>query len=288
MTMIAIRSSMIASASRNIFRDGGTARPSNAQIPIAKAISVAAGTAQPLNASASLQFTAAYNIVGKMKPPIAAMTGRAAFCTPASEPSIASRLISRPTRRKKIAISPSLTQCSRLFDSPIDPTRISAVAWSRALYWGARGEFAINNAASAAAPSATPPYKSALSVSPAMIEPQSAHRSGASGGRVDRTTLNIESFQRQRPSLRLPGPRQCASLRAALLGKKLDLASDQVIHRADDLDFAVLLQSSQDLAPLPYLVDRLTYVGLGHRIDEVAVLAAAFAVILCGRHGRLD
>jgi hypothetical protein len=66
-------SSMMASASRNIFSDVGTARPSNAQIPIANAISVAAGTAQPRKARASLQFSAAYNTVGRksrrLRPP---------------------------------------------------------------------------------------------------------------------------------------------------------------------------------------------------------------------------
>jgi hypothetical protein len=64
---------------------------------------------------------------GTRKPPIAAITGRAALRGLASAPSQASRLISSPTSRKKIAINPSLIQCSSGLARPIDPIRTSPV-----------------------------------------------------------------------------------------------------------------------------------------------------------------
>jgi hypothetical protein len=47
---------MMASATRNVLRDPGTARPSTAHTPIAKLISVAEGIAQPRSASALPRF----------------------------------------------------------------------------------------------------------------------------------------------------------------------------------------------------------------------------------------
>ena len=49
---------MIARASRKIFSDGGTRSPSSASTPRAKAMSVAAGIAQPFIATASPWLTA--------------------------------------------------------------------------------------------------------------------------------------------------------------------------------------------------------------------------------------
>ena len=110
MTMMAIRSSIIASAIRKIFSEAGTLRPSMAHKPSAKAMSVAAGMAQPRKAWASPQFTAAKIAAGMTKPPNAAITGNAACLALDSGPSIASRLISSPTSRKNTAIKPSLIQ----------------------------------------------------------------------------------------------------------------------------------------------------------------------------------
>ena len=101
---------MIASANRKVFSEAGTLRPSMAQTPSAKAMSVAAGMAQPRNAWASPQFTAAKIAAGVTKPPNAAITGNAACFGLDSAPSIASRLISSPTSRKNTAIRPSLIQ----------------------------------------------------------------------------------------------------------------------------------------------------------------------------------
>ena len=48
-------------------------------------------------------------------PPIAAKTGNDAFFKFESSPSINSRLISKPTKRKNIAIKPSLTQAEVVY-----------------------------------------------------------------------------------------------------------------------------------------------------------------------------
>ena len=46
-------------------------------------------------------------------PPIAAITGKVACLTVERCPNTSSRLISRPTTKKKTTIKPSLTQCCR-------------------------------------------------------------------------------------------------------------------------------------------------------------------------------
>ena len=65
-------------------------------------------------------------------PPMAANTGRAACFIEDSSPTIISRLISRPTTKKNMAISPSFTQCSRDMlneKSPIvNPISLSQIA----------------------------------------------------------------------------------------------------------------------------------------------------------------
>ncbi len=68
--------------------------------------------AQPRNASALLQFTAAKIAAGVTNAAERGDDGQCRLFRARQRPSIASRLISSPTSRKKTAISPSLIQCS--------------------------------------------------------------------------------------------------------------------------------------------------------------------------------
>ena len=107
MTKMAPRSSTIARAARKILREVGTRLPSSESTPKANAMSVAIGIPQPeLVAFEALNKK---NIpAGTIIPPKAANMGMAAFFGEESSPSTISRLISKPTNRKKIAINPSL------------------------------------------------------------------------------------------------------------------------------------------------------------------------------------
>ncbi len=60
---------------------------------------------------------------GTTMPPMAAMAGSAAWPKVDSSPRSSSRLISRPTRKKKIAISPSLIHSSSGLSIASAPTR---------------------------------------------------------------------------------------------------------------------------------------------------------------------
>ncbi|OPZ59209.1 MAG: hypothetical protein BWY87_01118 [Deltaproteobacteria bacterium ADurb.Bin510] len=62
-------------------------------------------------------------------PPIAAMIGKAALRTSASSPTSISRLISSPTPKKKKAIKPSLTQCSKDISSRHGPRLKPSGVW---------------------------------------------------------------------------------------------------------------------------------------------------------------
>ncbi|MNE93392.1 hypothetical protein D3C80_1912400 [compost metagenome] len=86
-------------------------------------------------------------------PPRAAKPGRARWLQVDNWPASISRLISRPTSMKKIAIRPSLIQCS--IDSP------ASLTCRVAKYTSAHGELATISAASAAAMRITPPADSA-------------------------------------------------------------------------------------------------------------------------------
>jgi len=108
MITIAPKSSMIAIASKKIFNAMGARDPINANIPSAKAMSVAVGIAQPFRFSGVPQFTIAKIIPGTAMPPMAAMIGKIALSKLDNSPAKTSRFISRPTRKKKIAIKPSL------------------------------------------------------------------------------------------------------------------------------------------------------------------------------------
>ena len=108
-TRIAIKSSTIANAERKIFNEDGARLPSMEIIAIAKAMSVAIGIPHPPAVSVPA-FKAKYMDAGAITPPIAARMGKEAFLMDESSPSTISRLISRPTNRKKMAIKPSFIQ----------------------------------------------------------------------------------------------------------------------------------------------------------------------------------
>jgi hypothetical protein len=107
-------------------RSTGTLRPTNASTPMANAMSVAIGMAHPCTPGPPTLIAAKIS-AGTSMPPMAAATGRVARRIDASSPSSSSRLISKPTRRKKTTISPSLTQCSRDIERPTLPAVIASV-----------------------------------------------------------------------------------------------------------------------------------------------------------------
>ena len=113
-------SSTIAIVSISGFSPPGTRRPAIARAPRASAMSVAIGTPQPC--AASPPATARYNSAGTTIPPTAATAGRIAERGARSSPVVSSRLISIPTSRKKIVISPSFTQNRRSVPSTCDPS----------------------------------------------------------------------------------------------------------------------------------------------------------------------
>ena len=108
MTRIAPRSSMMASAVRKTNRLAGTRVPSIRRQPSANAISVAIGTPHP-RSEGSWCATRKNSPAGTSIPPSAAIAGTAALRSEFNSPVSNSALISNPTRRKKIAMSRSLT-----------------------------------------------------------------------------------------------------------------------------------------------------------------------------------
>jgi len=110
MTEMAKRSSAIAIVSRKSFTPAVIRSPRRASTPIANAMSVAMGIAQP-SASSPPAVSVRKIAAGSSTPPRAASTGRRATRGSRSSPVTSSRLISRPTTKKKRAIRPSLTQC---------------------------------------------------------------------------------------------------------------------------------------------------------------------------------
>ena len=101
----------MASAVRNTLSETGTLSPRMDMIPTAKAMSVAVGIPQPDAASVPL-FTRENRSAGTTTPPKAAITGRMAFLKVESSPHTTSRLISRPTVKKKITMRMSLMNFS--------------------------------------------------------------------------------------------------------------------------------------------------------------------------------
>ena len=123
MMIIAPRSSKIASVSKNTFNDTGARLPTSARIPSAKAMSVAAGMAQPLIVSGLPQLNATKTKAGTIMPPTAAMPGNKTSAGFLSLPSSNSRFNSKPIRKKKIAIKPSLIHKINGFPKP-SPFRV--------------------------------------------------------------------------------------------------------------------------------------------------------------------
>src|ERR671919_160119 len=97
---------------------------------------------------------------GATIPPRAAHAGSAAFRGSRSSPSTSSRLISRPTTKKKIAISPSLIQWRRSRSSRRSPSATVRSVVQRSRYEASQGELAHASATIAAITSATPPAAS--------------------------------------------------------------------------------------------------------------------------------
>ena len=106
--MIPPRSSATASAAKNTFKPIGTLVLNTANTPNENAISVAIGMAIPLCISASEGHTKAKIRTGTIIPPHAPMIGSMALSLVDNSPTRISRLISRPTERKKMAMRKSL------------------------------------------------------------------------------------------------------------------------------------------------------------------------------------
>src|SRR3954468_5013097 len=90
-------------------------------------------------------------------PPSAATSGTAARRRLRKSPITSSRLASRPTTRKKSAMSPSLTQWRRSSEMAQPPSRIESSVVQTDSYECGQGEFAQTSAASVAATSAAAP-----------------------------------------------------------------------------------------------------------------------------------
>ena len=89
-------------------------------------------------------------------PPIAAMPGNSNCAGERNSPTNNSRFNSRPTRKKKTAIRPSLIQSSSGFSSCKLPSRMSSSTCSSPLYSDCSGELLISSASAAAATSNKP------------------------------------------------------------------------------------------------------------------------------------
>ncbi len=105
-------SSKIASEVRKTLTLVGTREPSSESTASAKAMSVAAGIAQPCRAEGSCQLIARYNSAGINMPPTAPRPGSTMLLSCDSSPRSTSRFSSNPISRKKTAIMPSLIQSS--------------------------------------------------------------------------------------------------------------------------------------------------------------------------------
>src|SRR5216684_279370 len=62
--------------------------------------------------------------------------------------------------------------------------------------------------------------------------------------------------------------------------EEVDTPSGQAIHRANDLDLAVLFQASQHIAALTYRADGQAHIGLSHLVNKFTVLAGALALVM--------
>jgi hypothetical protein len=94
-------------------------------------MSVAIGMPHPA-APLPPTFSTASIPAGTDIPPSAAATDSAAFLGSASSPTVTSRLISRPTRKKKTAIRPSLIHSRSGLEMPKPPTStVTGICHSR-------------------------------------------------------------------------------------------------------------------------------------------------------------
>ena len=116
--MIPPRSSATARAARNTFRPTGTRVLNTESTPRENAISVAIGIARPRCATTSSGHKRKNTSTGTTIPPHAPMIGSIAFFSDESSPTRISRLISRPTDRKKIAIRKSLMTSITFIECP--------------------------------------------------------------------------------------------------------------------------------------------------------------------------
>ena len=115
--MIPPMSSTTAKAVKKILRLKGTFWPNKESTPREKAMSVAIGMAAPL--AAGPVGPMAQNIkIGIIIPPQAAITGSKALRGVESSPTKISRLISKPTEKKNMAIKASLINASRFMLDP--------------------------------------------------------------------------------------------------------------------------------------------------------------------------
>ncbi len=175
----------MASVVRKTFSVSGTRLPRAASTPSEKAMSVAAGIAQPLSVAGSLQLM---RDVDQRRHGHAARaqrtTGRAICEGCDSAPSTTSRLISSPTSRKNTAIRPSLIHSRTGLFSTIGPSEKPKRIRSRSSTALAKGELASTRAAMAA----------------------------TSSGIADAASLSMNSLSRLRsanlasPHSRTPGP----------------------------------------------------------------------------------
>ena len=117
---MAPRSSTVARVSRNVATAGGMRFLKKLYTPMANAMSVAMGMAQPAAMPPGAMFSARYTPMGASMPPSAPTHGSSAARKLLSEPNTNSRLISRPTLKKKSAMRPSLTHSCALRCRPSD------------------------------------------------------------------------------------------------------------------------------------------------------------------------
>mmetsp|Transcript_5636 Transcript_5636/g.14686 ORF Transcript_5636/g.14686 Transcript_5636/m.14686 type:complete len:216 (-) Transcript_5636:138-785(-) len=109
--MMAPRSSTVARVRRNADAAAGMRLRKKPKMAMAKAMSVAIGTVIAASVPPPISAcTPRYTAIGVTMPPTAAMHGSTALRIDAREPRRISCLISRPTRKKKTAIRPSLIQ----------------------------------------------------------------------------------------------------------------------------------------------------------------------------------
>ena len=127
--MIPPMSSTTAKAVRNIFKLNGTFFPNKERTPRENAMSVAIGIAAPL-AAAPAGLNSKNRSTGIIIPPQAATTGSMAFRGEESSPTRTSRLISKPTEKKKTAIKASLIKARKLMLLPWLWKRLKLPNWS--------------------------------------------------------------------------------------------------------------------------------------------------------------